>query len=368
MVRFDPRGARTTVPVAGHLNKRMARGAAVAKVLLQLRRDGFTPDVVVGHGGWGETLFVRDVWPGTRIVLHAEFYYSAEGADAGFDPEFCGTPHEGFAMQVRGRNAAMALALQDADVGVAPTRWQASRFPDELRRKIQVVHEGIDTDLVRPDPNAVLRLKGAGVVLRPGDEVVTYVARNLEPHRGFHVFMMRALPGILKERPRAHAIIVGGDGTSYGPGPAGGGTWRARMLAEVSDRLDPARVHFVGWLPYGALIRVLQVSAAHVYLTYPFVLSWPMLDAMSAGALVVGSRTPPVEDVIEDGRNGVLRGFFDLDGLVRAVADVLAQPAAWHPLRERARATIRSRYDLRRVCLRGWSDLLAPADGFGARS
>lgn len=356
--RFDPHSARTTVPLADHLTGRMARGQAVAGVLLQLRREGFTPDVVVGHGGWGETLFVRDVWPRTRIVLHAEFYYSAEGADAGFDPEFCGTPHEHFPMQVRGRNAAMALALLDADVGVAPTRWQASRFPDELRRKIQVVHEGIDTDLVRPSPDAVVRLKASGTVLRAGDEVVTYVARNLEPHRGFHVFM-RALPSILAARPRAQVVIVGGDGTSYGPGPAGGGNWKARMLAEVGNRLDMSRVHFLGHIPYAALIRVLQVSAAHVYLTYPFVLSWSMLDAMSAGALVIGSRTPPVEEVIEDGRNGVLCGFFDLDGLAGAVVETLNRPAIFRPLRDAARKTVQARYDLRRGCLPQWLALIS---------
>ena len=280
--------------------------------------------------------------------------------DAGFDPEFCGTPHEGFPMDVRGRNAAMALALLDADVGVAPTRWQASHFPDELRRKIEVVHEGIDTDLVRPSPDAVLRLKASGTVLRAGDEVVTYVARNLEPHRGFHVFM-RALPAILAARPWAQVVIVGGDGTSYGPGPAGGGTWKARMLAEVGDGLDLSRVHFLGHIPYAALIRVLQVSAAHVYLTYPFVLSWSMLDAMSAGALVIGSRTPPVEEVIEDGRNGVLSGFFDVDGLAEAVADMLSRPDRYRRHRMAARVDMRTRFDLGSTCLPRWLKLIAGA-------
>ena len=256
----------------------------------------------------------------------------------------------------------MTLALLDADVGVAPTRWQASRFPDALRRKITVVHEGVDTGVARPDPNAVLHLRGPGVVLRPGDEVVTYVARNLEPHRGFHVFM-RALPGILKDRPKAHVVTVGGDGASYGPGPAGGGTWKEFMLREVGHRLDLSRVHFVGRLPYAALLRVLQVSAAHVYLTYPFVLSWSVLDAMSAGALVIGSRTPPVEEVIEDGRNGVLVNFFDVDGLAGAVAEALAAPGRHAGLRRAVRETVRARYDLRSRCLPAWLGLVQAAAG-----
>ena len=360
--RFDPRSVRTSVPLARHHAELTARGAAVAAELLALKREGFTPDLVVGHGGWGETLFVRDVWPDARILLHAEFFYSADGADAGFDPEFAGTRHDLFPLQIRARNAPYALALSDADRGVAPTEWQASRFPPALRRKITVAHEGIDTDLVRPWPLAVVRLNQGSVVLRPSDEVVTFVNRNLEPHRGFHVFM-RALPAILARRPRAQVVIVGGDETSYGPPPRGGRCWRAAMLAEVGSRLDLKRVHFVGRVPYLSLVRLLQVSAAHVYLTYPFVLGWSMLDAMSAGALVVGSRTPPVEEVIHHGENGLLADFHDMDGIAEAVAGALAEPARFAPLRRGARETARARYDLRRVCLPAWLELMGDTAG-----
>lgn len=360
--RFDPRRVRTTVPLARHHAEQTARGAAVAAELLALKREGFAPDLVVGHGGWGETLFVRDVWPDARILLHAEFFYSAEGAEAGFDPEFAGTRHDLFPMQVRARNVPYALALSDADRGVAPTQWQASRFPPALRCKITVAHEGIDTDLVRPWPGAVVRLNQGSIVLRPGDEVVTFVNRNLELHRGFHVFM-RALPAILARRPRAQAIIVGGDETSYGPPPKGGRCWREVMLAEVGGRLDLKRVHFVGRVPYASLVRLLQVSAAHVYLTYPFVLGWSMLDAMSAGALVVGSRTPPVEEVISHGRNGLLVGFHDVDGIADAVTGALAAPERFAPLRRAARDTVRARYDLRRVCLPAWLALMGDTAG-----
>ncbi len=261
--------------------------------------------------------------------------------------------------QLDPQHGIYALALSDADRGVAPTEWQASRFPPALRRKIAVAHEGIDTDLVRPWPGAAVRLNQGGLVLRPGDEVVTFVNRNLEPHRGFHVFM-RALPAILARRPRAQVVIVGGDGTSYGPPPGGGRCWREAMLAE---RLDLSRVHFVGRVPYPALVRLLQVSAAHVYLTYPFVLSWSMLDAMSAGALVVGSRTPPVEEVISHGRNGLLVDFHDADALAEVVAGTLAVPGQFSPLRRAARETVRTRYDLRRVCLPAWLALMGDTAG-----
>jgi glycosyltransferase involved in cell wall biosynthesis len=354
---FDPRTVRTTVKLADHFTERLARAEAVASVLLKLRQDGFTPDIVLGHGGWGETLFVRDVWPDCRILLHAEFYYSANGADAGFDPEFSGVATARYPMQVRAQNAAMTIALLDADRGVAPTEWQASRFPEPLRSKIAVIHEGIDTGLVRPNPTAEVRSRRAGLPLRPGDEVVTFVNRNLEPHRGYHIFM-RALPAILAQRPNARAVIVGGDETSYGPPPPPGKSWKQAMLEEVRDRLDLSRVHFLDRIPYRGLIQLLQVSAAHVYLTYPFVLSWSMLDAMSAGALVIGSRTPPVEEIIEHGKNGILCDFFDTAGIAGAVVDALAHPGRYQAMRQSGRRTIEERFDLRRICLPRWLDLL----------
>ena len=272
--------------------------------------------------------------------------------------------HDRVPMQVRARNTAMTLALLDADRGVAPTRWQASRFPDDLRAKIDVIHEGIDTDLLHPSPRAEVRLRRDGVVLRPGDEVITFVNRNLEPHRGYHIFM-RALPAILARRPKARVVIVGGDGASYGPPPPGGGSWKQLFLDEVQGSLDMARVHFVGRVAHGTLLQLLQISAAHVYLTYPFVLSWSMLDAMSAGALVIGSRTPPVEEVIKSGRNGVLVDFFDVDGLADAVVDALANPEAYRAMRAAARQTVMERYDLRRVCLPAWMRLLEDVGGTG---
>lgn len=331
----------------------------------RLRSEGYTPDLVIAHGGWGEALFVRDVWPRARVIQHAEFYHAAEGADVGFDPEFSPASFS-IRLQIRTRNAVMAQALLDADRAVAPTRWQASRFPPDLHPKIAVVHEGIDTDLARPDSTASVTLGRRNVVLRAGDKVVTYVARHLEPYRGYHVFM-RALPAILARCPDARVVIVGSDGAAYGP-PPHGTTWKRRFLDEVRGRLPMDRVHFVGQVPRPLFLRLMQVSAAHVYLTYPFVLSWSMLEAMSAGALVVGSRTPPVQEVIEDGCNGVLRDFFDVDGIADAVTEALLDSKRFEPLRKAARQTIIARFDLRRVCLPAWLDLIHDTSGAGPRS
>lgn len=325
----------------------LRRGFGVAKALQGLRARGIRPDVIYGHPGWGEMLYVRDVFPDARIVNFCEFYFNRQGQDFGFDPEFREVDPNGW--HIRTENMTHAVSLLAADRGISPTQWQRSRYPIELREKIDVVHDGVDTNVVRPDPNAKIILREKSVKLTPHDEVITFVNRNLEPYRGFHVFM-RALPEILRRRPRAHVVIVGGDEVSYGRALKGT-TWRERLLSEVGKHLDAARVHFVGRVKYRDYLRVLQVSTAHVYLTYPFVLSWSMLEAMAAGCVVVGSRTAPVEEVIRDGENGWLVDFFEKEQLVEVVASACARREGLGSMRAAARATVMQRYDLRTVCL-----------------
>ena len=324
------------------------RGVTVARAAIQLRdRDGYCPDLIFGHSGWGETLFLKEVWPAAKLLIYAEFYYRGAGHDVSFDPEF---DKRGFdaVMIAQGRAAHLGQALLHADAGLSPTLWQASTYPPPLRRMIEVIHDGVDTQTLAPDPAASFALPD-GRVLRAGDEVLTFVNRNLEPYRGYHVFM-RALPAVLAARPAAQVVLVGGDGVSYGPAPADG-TWKDRFLSEVRDRIDLSRVHFVGRVPYDRFRALMQVSCAHAYLTYPFVLSWSMLEAMSAGALIVGSRTPPVEEVIRHGENGLLVDFFDIEGWSRTLTAALADPAGHAGLRAAGRQTVQARYDLRSLCL-----------------
>ncbi len=320
------------------------RGVAVARAAAHLRDRGYRPDVILGHSGWGETLFLKEIWPEAALLIYAEFYYRGTGRDIGFDPEFQ-TPGLEATMIAQARAAHLGQALLHADAGVAPTRWQASTFPPAVRRMIEVIHDGIDTDRIAPGPQASLTLP-SGRVLRAGDEVLTFVNRNLEPYRGWHVFC-RALPAVLAARPQAQVVVVGGEGTSYGPAPAGGSTWKQRLLDEVGPTLDLNRVHFLGRLPHDDLVRLMQVSRVHAYLSYPFVLSWSMLEAMAAGALVVGSRTAPVQEVIADNKNGRLVDFFDAPGWVAALTEALADPDRFQPLRTAARATIKAEYALR---------------------
>ena len=335
---------------------KVLRGQAAMQAMAALDTQGFVPDLVVANPGWGEALCVKDVWPHTRLLCLMEFFYAAEGLDAGFDPEFTS-----ISLDDRGRlrlkNLALLEALLSMDAGVAPTRWQHDSLPEHMRSKVGVIFDGIDTDMVRPDPGASIRL-GSGLTLRAGDPVLSFVSRNLEPYRGFHVFM-RALPELLARSPEAHVVIVGGDGVSYGAAPAGGGSWRRQLLAELRGRLDMSRLHFVGRVAYRDYLQLLQVSAVHCYLTYPFVLSWSCIEAMSAGCHVVGSRTAPVTEFIEHGRNGSLVDFFDTAALANALAQGLAQRADLQALRQRARDTAIERCDFRRVALPAYQSLIA---------
>ncbi|SMF01518.1 glycosyltransferase family 4 protein [Pseudogulbenkiania subflava] len=308
-------------------------GQAVSRLLLQLCQQGFLPDVIVAHPGWGETLFAKDVFPDSQLIHFCEYYYPARGADAGFDPEFP-LSLDG-AARLRARNALHLLNLENCDLGITPTRWQHSLHPAAYRDKITIIHEGIDTGRLHADPHATLTLPN-GRTLHAGQPIVTYVARNLEPYRGFHSFM-RALPIILRGHPEVQVLIVGGDDVSYGSRPKDMVSWREKLLREVPVDLD--RVHFLGKLPYDTYRKVLQVSAVHVYLTYPFVLSWSLLEAMASGCLVVGSDTAPVREVISHGENGLLVDFFDQPALAETVLGTLHEPGCYQNQRAAARAT-----------------------------
>lgn len=336
---------------------KIARGHAAAQAMRRLRTHGFQPDVVVAHPGWGEALFAKDVFPGARLLVYAEYFYGEPGGDTDFDPEFPAAAPEFAAQLLRLKNTHLLHALNSCDAAVSPTVFQRNRHPAWARERIRQIHDGIDTARFRPDPQACVRLPATGLTLRPGDEVVTFVARQLEPYRGYHIFM-RALPLLQQLRPRARVVVVGGDGTSYGAPPPAGTTWRKRFLAEVRPRLDLQRIHFVGRLPHATLTQLMQVSAVHAYLTYPFVLSWSLLEAMSIGCLVVGSDTGPLREVVQNERNGLLVDFFDHEQLARRIADALGRQAELRPLREAARRDVVERFDLHSHCLPQWLALV----------
>lgn len=336
------------------------RGQDVLRACEQIRKGGFEPDLVIGHPAWGEMLFLRDVFPRARLAGYFEFFYRAAGADVGFDPEFPSSA-DGL-LRLRIRNSTQLHALSECDAGISPTQWQRSTYPLREQARIRVIHEGIDLDMVRPDPAASFLLPG-GRSLTRSDTVVTFVSRQLEPYRGFHVFM-RALPELQRRNPDAEFVIVGSDGVSYGArAPAPHAHYREMLLGEVGSRLDPARTHFVGRLAYQNYLRLLQVSRLHIYLTYPFVLSWSMLEAMACGAPVLASATPPVREVIRDGENGYLFEFFDRERLATRATEILGGgEAGTESVRRAARREIESRYSFASNSLPAYLELIRGLD------
>ena len=335
-------------PWAQDFQVKVIRAEAVLRLLSERSDQIVRPDLILGHPGWGELLGIKDHWADVPVLHQLEFVYQLQGADTGFDPEF--PIALGSQTRLRLRRATQLMAFHDLDWALAPTHWQATTAPAAFRDRVSVIHEGIDTTAIAPRLGSYVNLEKRGLRFEPGDEVVSFVARNLEPYRGFHTFL-RALPLLQKLRPRAHMILVGGEGVSYGPPPAQGGSWKQVLLAELEGQLDLGRIHFVGQVPHPVLHDLFRVCACHVYLTYPFVLSWSLLEAMACGAVVIGSDTPPVAEVISHGVNGLLVDFFSHEALAERMAEVLADPAAYRALALEGRRTVQQHFDLHGICL-----------------
>ncbi|MFM7236796.1 MAG: glycosyltransferase, partial [Cyanobium sp.] len=274
-----PKEAPQCHPWAADFQTKCLRAEAVARLAAQIREEGFVPDLVIGHPGWGELLAIKDVFPSVPVLHQLEWMYRLEGGDCDFDPEFPMASRDKRS-QLRLRRPHQLLAFHDLDHAWAPTYWQAASAPEVFRDRISVIHEGIDTRAIAPNPSALIQLQRAGLTLRAGDEVLTFVARNLEPYRGFHTFL-RLLPELQRRRPALQVLIVGGDGVSYGQPPKEGGSWRQALLRELAGQLDLDRLHFVGKVPHPVLHQLFQVCRAHAYFTVPFVLSWSLLEAMA---------------------------------------------------------------------------------------
>lgn len=341
-----------THPWLRDLDTKVIRAEACMAAAQELKAKGFSPDVIVAHPGWGESMFLRDVWPEARIGLYYELFYQSGVGEIGFDPEFPNPAGPLDPLRLRLKNLNNALHYPIGDLGISPTRYQAGTYPQKYQDRISIIHDGIDTQQAVPNAVAQFELPD-GRLLTRADEVVTFVNRNLEPYRGYHVFM-RALPNLLRERPHAQVVIVGGEGHSYGAAAPNGQSWKQIFIDEVRGDITDAdwqRVHFVGKLPYDRFLLMLQVSRVHTYLTYPFVLSWSLLEAMSIGAAIVASDVAPVREVIRHDETGRLVDFFDQATLVAEICDLLEDDAERKRLGHAARDLILSDYDLRRVCL-----------------
>ena len=318
---------------------------------LAMKSQGFLPDVIVAHPGWGESTFIKEVWPSAKLGIYCEYYYHHDKNDLNFDPEFEDND-PGLVCRIKMKNINNEMHFKIADAGISPTEFQANTFPPSFRKKITVVHDGIDTTMAVPDPNVSMTLNAEWTLTRQS-KVLTFVNRNLEPMRGYHVFM-RALPEILRRNPDLVVLIVGGDDVSYGAKAESDKSWRDIFAEEVRPSIadsDWQRVKFMGNVKYQHFIPMLALSTVHVYLTYPFVLSWSLLEAMSVGCAIIASDTAPLHEVISHENNGILTDFFDLDAIVENICSLLADPEKRDRLGINARDFVVKNYDLKSVCL-----------------
>jgi glycosyltransferase involved in cell wall biosynthesis len=349
-----PRGSTEGIfPLAVRAEADLIRASSAMRVAYKLKDQGFDPAVIVGHPGWGETVFLKRVFPGAKQVMFAEFYYHGEGFDVGFDPEFA-APSEDAALKAEAKNAVMTLGYAQADMIVAPTRFQASTLPAVFQPLIRVIHEGVDTDAIRPGPAAPFILPD-GRAIAPGTPVITYVNNHMEPLRGLHIFA-RALPRLMAEVPDAQVLMFGQDGRRpYGGSPEDGRTWRETIFEGLA--IDPARLHALGRASHEQMLAALKLGVAHVYYTFPFVLSWSLAEAMASGCYIIASDTPPLHDAIKDGVSGRLLPFFDPDALSEALIAACRDPKASAAMRKAARKTAEAKFS-RANGRAAWFDLL----------
>jgi len=326
------------------LTGQLAHGRRVARTLGLLAAQGWRPDVVLVHPFWGDVLFLDDVFPDVPMIALLEIDFQGLALDS-FDLEFGRTVEGDFGANLALRQWADQMAIRRMQRGVTATSFQRSTFPSWQQPRIDVIHEGVDLNFCRPDPLARFTLP-SGLTLQSGDPVVSFGSRSLEPLRGFASFM-RCLPLLQQHHPSVQVVVVGQDGHSYGPPPpAGVASWTELLQRELGDGVDWRRVHFTGHLEYEQLLRLFQVTQAHVYLTYPYVLSWSLLEAMACAAPVVGSSTAPVQEVIQHGVNGWLVPFFEPEALADQLIAVLADPCGQQPIRLAARQTVAQQFEL----------------------
>ena len=300
-----------------NLDEQLLYGQAVAGALISLRERGVRPDLIFAHSGWGEALFVKEIFPDSKLVVFSEFYYRSRDSDVSFlqgdaisDDDRC---------RLASRNFHITNSMMYADLIVTPTLWQKSVHPRLLWDSIVTHHEGVDCQAIRTDRRSEITLPN-GWTIRKGDEVITYVSRNLEPYRGFDVFF-EAIKVAHRRSPDRRFVIIGGDGISYGKKPEDGLPWRTHLLHRETSTLE--NVAFLGRVPYAAFLDLLYIAKAHVYLTVPFVLSWSLLEAMALETCVVASRTHPVQEVVSDRHNGLLCAY-DADSIAETLDHALS--------------------------------------------
>lgn len=357
-VRYKPHRAVTKNihPAVVSTEQAVLMGQSAFKSLLGVRKKGFRPDIILSHSGWGANMFLKDIFPQSKLLTYYEWYYYSRNSDGDFLSKNPYDPNG--QMRIRMKNTPILQDLAAMDWGQSPTYFQHSKLPKIFQKNVSVLHDGVDTRFFAPEDDVSVQI--GDVTLSAEDEVITYVARGMEPYRGFPQFM-ETVSKLQKLRPNLHVVMLGNDRVAYGSTRSDGKTYKEWAMEEFD--FDMKRLHMPGLQPLETFKKLMQITSAHVYLTVPFVLSWSLMEAMSTGALIVGSDTDPVREVITDGENGVMVDFFDTDALVSKLCHILDNKAEYHPLKERARATILERYAAEDLLPQYWQLIQSVANG-----
>jgi len=315
-------------------------GQAGYAALLKLKQKGYRPDIIMSHSGWGASMFLKDLFPDAKLLTYFEWYYHCHGSDGDFFRDEPYGPND--ELRLRMKNTPILHDLAAMDWGQSPTKFQHSKLPKIFQKNVSVLHDGVDVDYFSPVEGT--KLKVGDKTFTAEDEVITYVARGMEEYRGFPQFM-EAVSILQQQRSNLQVIILGNDRVAYGAKRTDGKTYKQWALEEFT--FDHDRLHFMGLMPLEYLRDMMRITSAHIYLTAPFVLSWSLMEAMSAGALIVGSDTEPLHEMITHGENGLLVPFFEVDKLVAQVNQVLDKKMNYQTLKDAARKTIVSNYSTR---------------------
>ena len=363
-IPYKPRqgNGRDTFPLASELETKVIRGEAVARKAAQLSAGMVTgmpwdPDLIIGHPGWGEMLFLGDIWPETPQLHYVEFFHGVPGTDNDISDQYATKQNWEEKARARIKNTNLLVNLNQMQRGVCPTYFQHSLLPNWAKERTKIIHDGINTQWLCPNSSTELIIKASaklpkGLVLRKGDPVITFVNRTFEPYRGIHIFL-KALAKLQSCHPTAQTVLIGADTpkVSYGAQRSDGRGWLTALKESMGEKLDWQRIHALGQVPHKVLRDVYRVSAAHVYLSYPFVLSWSLLEAMSCEALVVGSDTSPVRELIRHKQTGLLVPFGNASALAETLLEALTKPKDMLNIRNQAREHIKTKYDLE-ICLK----------------
>lgn len=333
-----PKTSENLHPYLGLYEEAILHGQAAAEKAMELKNRGITPDIIYGHS-WGPSMFMKEVFPEVPYIAYFEWFSKTKDSAYDFGGRILNEEQKS---RIKCNNSHIYLDLCSADAGVSPTYWQKEQFPKEFQDKIKVIHDGVDVEICKPNADAKFLIKDKNLELNAKDEVITYATRGMESLRGFPQFI-EAAEILLKKRPNAHIIIAGEDAVFYGGNAPNAMTWKNYMLSKL--KLDMSRVHFVGTLNFDEYLNLLQISSAHIYLTYPYVLSWSIMEAMACECPIIASKTQPVLEVIEDRENGLLVDFFNVEELVEKIKYAIDNPDKMKQIRENARKTIVEKYD-----------------------